>query len=86
MSYKRSQAFFPFVPEQMTWEEWNGNFVMWYGQENIGYGTEDDWLSVAHNIARSPTFSVYPVPNPDTFENWQDWAREVTQIINGPSR
>jgi hypothetical protein len=29
---------------------------------------------------------VYPVPLPDTFDTWQDWAKEFTEIINGPSR
>jgi hypothetical protein len=87
MSYKQTQAFFPFVPEHMTWEDWNGNFIMWYGQENIPYmPNENDWQMVAQNIARSPTFGKYPVPNPLTYDNWQDWARETTLIINGPSR
>jgi hypothetical protein len=29
---------------------------------------------------------VYPVPSPDTYQNWQDWAIEFTEIINGPSQ
>jgi len=79
------QQFFPFVPDGMEWEDWNGNFIMYYGEENISYNIEKNWQNTAKNIAQSSTFSVYPIPDPDIFENWQDWAREVTLIINGPS-
>jgi hypothetical protein len=34
----------------------------------------------------SETFGTYPVPSPDTYTTWQEWAREFTTIINGPSR
>ena len=85
MSNTSIQQFFPFVPDGMEWEDWNGNFIMYYGEENISYNIEENWQNTAKNIAQSSTFSVYPIPDPDMFENWQDWAREVTLIINGPS-
>lgn len=85
MSNASIQQFFPFVPDGMEWEDWNGNFIMYYGEENISYNIEKNWQNTAKNIAQSSTFSVYPIPDPDIFENWQDWAREVTLIINGPS-
>ena len=79
------QRFFPFSPNGMSWEDWNGNLIMFYGQEPIGYLPEDQWRQVAHGIGQLTTFQVFPVPNPEAFENWQDWALEFTQIINGPS-
>lgn len=79
------QQFFPFIPDQMSWEDWNGNFIQWYSEEAVPYNTEDDWQVTARVISQMITFSAYPVPNPDTFDTWQDWAKEVTQIINGPS-
>ena len=80
------QEFFPCVPDYMSWEDWNGNLVMYYGQKNIEFAPEDNWRQGAMNIIMSETFGTYPVPVPDTFETWQDWAREFTTIINGPSR
>ena len=80
------EQFFPFGSDYSSWEDWNGNLIIWYGQETIAYNTEENWKDTANNVAQLPTFSAYPVPDPDLFENWQDWANQFTQIINGPSR
>jgi hypothetical protein len=78
------EQFFP-CGTNMPWEDWNGNLIMFYGEEPIPYSTEDEWRSTAQSVAQLTTFQVFPVPDPDTFENWQDWAEEFTMIINGPS-
>jgi hypothetical protein len=81
------QIFFPFNPEGMDWQHWNGNLIMYFGTELIPYTTdENDWKMVAKNVSQLPRFTVYPVSDPDLYENWQDWALEFTQIINGPSQ
>lgn len=80
------QQFFPFVPQNMDWELWNGNLIMYYSEEPIPYAQETDWQVVAKNVSQLPTFTAYPVPDPDLYDNWQDWASEFTLIINGPSR
>ena len=80
------QQFFPFTPNGMSWEDWNGNLIMFYGEEPIAYHSEDQWKETAINVAQLTTFEVYPVPNPEAYKNWQDWALEFTEIINGPSQ
>ena len=85
-SARNIQAYFPFSSDHSTWEDWNGNFVIWYGQENIPMESEDNWHLVADHIASVSTFMEYPVPNSAEFENWQDWATAVTLSINGKSR
>jgi hypothetical protein len=80
------QQFFPFTPNGMSWEDWNGNLIIFYGQEPIGYYSEIDWKETARNLGQLTTFQVYPIPNPDAYDNWQDWALEFTEIINGPSQ
>ena len=42
--------------------------------------------TTAKNVAQLPFFSVFPVPDPDLFTSWQDWASEFTLIINGPTQ
>jgi hypothetical protein len=80
------QDFFPFIPQGSDWATWNGNLVMYFSAQPIPYiDDEEQWKSVAKNVAQLPNFSVYPVPDPELFENWQDWASEFTLIINGPS-
>jgi hypothetical protein len=80
------QVFFPFLPDYATWDEWNGELAIYYGQRNIEFEPEENWRDGAMNIVQSETFGVYPVPDPYTFATWQDWALEFTTIINGPSR
>lgn len=80
------QTFFPFIPAGSDWQTWNGNLVMFFSEELIPYVTDEkEWKFVAKNISQLPTFIVYPVPDPELYANWQDWASEFTLIINGPS-
>ena len=79
------QLFFPFVPDYMSWEDWNGNLAIYYSQEHIMFQPEVNWKQAAQHVSSLAVFEPYPVPSPEAFENWQDWAREFTLIINGPS-
>lgn len=85
MSAPKTQPVFPFLPDYMSWEDWNGNFVIYYGQETLPVESEENWQSAAAQIMSLQTFSVYPVADPQTFDNWQDWARALTSAINGKS-
>ena len=49
------------------------------------YAPENQWKEVARNIGQLTTFESYPVPDPDDFDNWRDWASVFSVIINGPS-
>lgn len=82
LNYQQS---FPFSTEFSTFEAWNGNFIVWFGEQNIPYNTEVNWRDTAYGIAGESYFAVYPIPFPDTFATWQDWADAVAEIINGRS-
>ena len=77
------QQFFPFLPEYSTWENFNGNLILYYAAEGIPYTSEADWKITAKNITQDAKFSAYIVSDPELFQNWQDWAKEFTLIING---
>jgi hypothetical protein len=79
------QQFFPCLPDYMSWEDWNGNVAIYYGQEPVMFQPEENWQEAAQHLSSMAVFQPYPVPSPSNFVNWQDWAREFTQIINGPS-
>ena len=49
------------------------------------YDIEDNWKQVAKNISQLTTFENYPVPDPEAFETWQEWASALSFILNGPS-
>ena len=86
MSAPKTEAFFPFSPDYMSWEDWNGNMLHYFGEEPLPTSIEDDWKTIASQIAQLQTFSAYPVSDPENYENWQDWARDLAVSINGPSR
>jgi len=54
------QTFFPINPQYMSWEDWNGNFLHYFGEEPIMYGPEEDWKLVAKNISQLTTLKVIP--------------------------
>lgn len=59
---------------------------MFFGEEPIPYNDELNWKQTAASVAQLATFGAYPIPDPSLFENWQDWANEFGQVLNGPSR
>ena len=85
MALNAYQQSFPFSTEFARFEDWNGNFLIWFGEQPIPYNTEERWQETASAIAALSFFEVYPIPFPETFETWQDWADEVAQLINGKS-
>jgi hypothetical protein len=79
------QEFFPCGPEYSSWEDYNGNLVMFYGREPIGHFAEEDWKIAASQVSELATFANYPVPSPELYTEWQEWAKDFSQIVNGPS-
>ena len=77
------QSPFPCIPQYTTWPEFNGNLALFYSQELIPLTDEKDWQITARNMMQTPTFSSYSIPNPEIYENWQDWANEFVLKING---
>jgi|TARA_R110000868_G_scaffold15996_3_gene72346 hypothetical protein len=79
------QQFFPFSPEYSTWDDWNGNLLHYYGEQSISVLPEDQWREVAMSIISTPFFGVYGIPDPLSYESWQEWAEQFTLVLNGPS-
>ncbi|CAB4129440.1 hypothetical protein UFOVP118_59 [uncultured Caudovirales phage] len=77
------QNVFPFTPINSDWESFNGNLIMYYGQNPIPITSEEDWDITARNIAQTPSFMQYNIPGPEAFESWQDWAAQFIILING---
>jgi hypothetical protein len=78
------QQFLPCVPSAMTWDEWLGNFAIYYGQYNIQFSDEENWREAADHLASEAKFGIYPLPPSADFATWQEWADDVSTIINGP--
>jgi hypothetical protein len=72
-----------FLPDYSTWEDWNGNILHYYGEQNFPFLPEPQWRDVAFAITLNAVFDTYGIPAPDTFEDWRDWARAFTTSVNG---
>jgi hypothetical protein len=81
-----AQQLFPFLPGYSTWEEFNGNLVMFYSQNNISFNDEANWDITAREIAQSPAFQRFGTPDPQTYDNWEDWALEFNNLVNSNIR
>lgn len=73
----------PFSSQNMTWENWNGNMLHYFSAEPMPYLPEEKWQDFARNLAMLPSFTTYPIPSPELFSDWRDWAKEFTEVING---
>lgn len=80
------QKFFPFTPDYMSWEDWNGNMVIYFEEESIPVNEELNWKKTVEGMSMLPTFESYPIPDPELFETWQNWANAFTAMLNGPSQ
>lgn len=75
--------FIPFLPAFSSWEDWNGQVIHYFGEQQFPVVLEENWQELARAISVSPLFDEYGVPRPETFERWQDWATALTSLING---
>lgn len=73
----------PFLPENSSWEDWNGNMLHYFGEEPLPYLPEEQWKDFGKILISIPTFSSFILPDPDEFENWQGWAMAVVVAVNG---
>ena len=52
------QQFFPYNPNNNTWETFNGALIIFFGEEPIAYLPEEEWQTVAKGVAQLATFSA----------------------------
>jgi hypothetical protein len=72
-----------FLPDYSSWEDWNGNLLHYFGEQQFPFLPEEQWLDVAMAVTVNPVFDKYAIPNPETFEKWQDWANGLIAAVNG---
>jgi hypothetical protein len=75
----------PQFPVGVTWEDWNGNMLHYFGEEPLPMVNEEDWKLFALTMSSLTTFSVYGLPDPDEVKSWREWANLVITAVNGPS-
>lgn len=72
-----------FLPMYGTWDDWNGNMIHYFAEQQFPLVSEMDWRILANAVALNPVFDKYSVPAPEAFLNWRDWALALTESVNG---
>lgn len=72
-----------FLPDYSSWEDWNGNLLHYFSEQQFPFLPEDQWREVAQSVTVNPVFDKYAIPNPETVETWQEWASGLIAAING---
>jgi len=72
-----------FLPDYSSWEDWNGNLLHYFGDQQFPFLPEDQWREVAKAVTVNPVFDKYAVPNPEAYEQWQHWANGLIAAVNG---
>lgn len=85
MSGPSIQPFFIFSPDYMSWEDWNGSLLVFYSELGFPYSSEENWRETAQAVSANPAMATYPAPSPDKYDDWQTWAKDLTEIVNGQS-
>ena len=75
----------PFNPRSMSWDEWNGGLIHYFGEEPIPFTTEEDWATLANSLILLPTFATYGAPEINQFSDWREWASAFVEAVNGPT-
>lgn len=72
-----------FLPDYSTWNDWNGNLILYFAEQQFPDLPEAQWKAVANAVTTNPVFDKFAVPSPELFEDWREWARELTTAVNG---
>lgn len=72
-----------FLPAYSSWEDWNGNLLHYFSEQQFPFLPELQWREVAKAVTVNPVFDKYAISNPEEFELWQDWANSLISAVNG---
>jgi hypothetical protein len=72
-----------FLPDYCSWEDWNGQLVHYFGEQQFPILPEAQWVEVAMSVTLNPVFDKYSIPDPGGFTNWQEWASALAFSVNG---
>lgn len=72
-----------FLPDYCSWDDWNGQLVHFFGEQQFAVLPEAQWVEVAQSVTNNPVFDKYSIPDPGGFISWQEWASALTFSVNG---
>lgn len=72
-----------FLPDFCSWDEWNGQLVHYFSEQQFPVLPEKQWTEVALAVTNNPVFDRYSIPDPGGYTIWQEWANALIFSVNG---
>ena len=70
-------------PRGHTFESWSSLMVEAYAaQQLVINATEDEWKDWGARLMAVNLFEADSIPSPYAYDNWQDWAMALVNIVN----
>jgi hypothetical protein len=74
---------FVYDPRYHTFESWASLMVEQYAAQQLSIPMDDtDWKLWGQGLLAIDVFTNEGVPNPEQFDDWQDWASALLGAIN----
>lgn len=78
------QSALVYDPRHMEFEQWACLMCEQYAAQQLSIPDNDaDWKSWAVGLLGIDVFTNQGIPSPYSFENWQDWASALLNVMNG---
>lgn len=72
-------------PRGHTFESWSALMVEAYASQQLQMNlTEDNWKDFATGMLAIGLFNNDAIPQPESFNKWNEWAEAVVNIVNHP--
>lgn len=68
-------------PIGMTAVEWTDRMALLLRVSTLRIDREEDWKAWARHVIQSPEISRYNPPQPETFDEWTEWAWRFNQTV-----
>jgi hypothetical protein len=70
----------------MTWDQYCKLMAELFAPNQLGYVSEENWRTWVDGLNGIGYFVSSGVPDSRSFNNWQDWAKAMTGIMNVTSQ
>ena len=80
------QSALVYDPRYHTFESWASLMCEQYAAQQLEYPNQStDWKAWGAGLNAIDLFTNNAVPNPYSFDDWQDWASSLVNVMNGGS-